>query len=57
MAFDYVVQYTPAQDFGHADAMSPIRFNNNEDDVVAVAMATFEKPVHDAEFTERDAIQ
>ena len=45
MAYDYDVQYTPAQNIGHADAMSRLRFKDDEDDLVAVAMATFEKPV------------
>ena len=49
MAYDYDVQYTPGQDIGHADAMSRLRFKDDEDDLVAVAMATFEKPVIDAE--------
>ena len=49
MAFDYDVQYTTGQDIGHADAMSRLRFKDDEDDLVAVAMATFEKPVIDAE--------
>ena len=49
MAYDYDVQYTPGQDIGHADAMSRLRFRDDEDDLVAVAMATFEKPVIDAE--------
>ena len=44
MAYDYDVQYTPGQDIGHADAMSRLRFKDNEDDLVAVAMATIEKP-------------
>ena len=49
MAYDYDVQYTSGQDIGHADAMSRLRFKDDEDDLVAVAMATFEKPVIDAE--------
>ena len=49
MAYDHDVQYTPGQDIGHADAMSRLRFKDDEDDLVAVAMATFEKPVIDAE--------
>ena len=49
MAYDYDVQYTPGQDIGHADAMSRLRFKDDEDDLVAVAIATFEKPVIDAE--------
>ena len=49
MAYDYDVQYTPGQDIGHADAMSRLRFKDDEDDLVVVAMATFEKPVIDAE--------
>ena len=49
MAYEYDVQYTPGQDIGHADAMSRLRFKDDEDDLVAVAMATFEKPVIDAE--------
>ena len=47
MAYDYDVQYTPGQDIGHADAMSGLRFKDDEDDLVAVAMVTFEKPVID----------
>ena len=49
MAYDYDVQYTPGQDNVHADAMSRFRFKDDEDDLVAVAMATFEKLVIDAE--------
>ena len=49
MAYDYDVQYTPGQDIGYADAMSCLRFKDDEDDLVAVAMATFEKLVIDAE--------
>ena len=49
MAYDYDVQYTPGKDIGHADAMSRLRFKDYEDDLVAVAMATFEKPMIDAE--------
>ena len=49
MAYDYDVQYTPGQDIGQADAMSRLRFKDDEDDLVAVAIATFEKPVIDAE--------
>ena len=49
MAYDYDVQNTPGQDIGHADAMSRLRFKDDEDDLVAVAIATFEKPVIDAE--------
>ena len=50
MAYDYDVQYTPGQDnIGHADAMSRLLFKDDEDDLVAVAMTTFEKPVIDAE--------
>ena len=49
MAYDYDVQYTPGQDIDHADAMSRLRFKDDEDDLVAVAMATFEKPVINAE--------
>ena len=55
MAYDYDVQYTLGQDIGHADAMSRLRFKDDEDDLVAVGMATFEKPVIDAE--KRDAIE
>ena len=47
MAYDYDVQYTPGQAIGHADAMSRLRFKDDEDDLVAVAMATFENPVID----------
>ena len=43
------MQYTPGQDIGDADAMSRLRFKAEEDDLVAVAMATFEKPVINAE--------
>ena len=49
MAYDYDVQYTSDQDIGHADAMSRLRFKDDEDDSVAVTMAKFEKPVTDAE--------
>ena len=49
MAYDYDVQYTPGQDICHADAMSRLRRKNHDGDLVAVAMATFEKPVIDAE--------
>ena len=49
MAYDYDVQYTPGQDIGHADAMSRLRFQDDEDDLVAVAMATFEKLVVDVD--------
>ena len=49
MAYDYDVQYTPGQNIGHADAMSRLQFKDDEDDIVAAAMATFEKPVIDAE--------
>ena len=49
MAYDYDVQYTPGQDFGHVDALSRLRFEDDEYDLVAVALATFEKPVIDAE--------
>ena len=48
MAYDFDVQYTPSQDIGHADAMSRSRFKDDEDNLVAVAMVTFEKPVIDA---------
>ena len=34
---------------GHADALCRLRFEDDEYDSVAVAMATFEKPVIDAE--------
>ena len=44
MDYDYDVQYTPGQDFGHADAMSRLWVKDNEDDLVAVAMATFGNP-------------
>ena len=37
MFFDHDVQYTPGQDIGHADAMSRLRFKDDEDDLVAVA--------------------
>ena len=43
MAYDSDVQYTPGQNFGHANAMSRLRFKDDEN--VAVAMATFERPV------------
>ena len=49
MGYDYDVQYTPGQGIGHTDVMSRLRFQDDEDDLVAVAMATFEKPVIDAE--------
>ena len=49
MAYDYDVHYTSGQDIGHADAMSRLRFKDDEDDLVAVAMATFDKPVIDTE--------
>ena len=49
MAYDYDVQYTPGQGSGHADAMSRVRFKDDEDDSVAVAMATFERPVNNVE--------
>ena len=49
LAYDYDVQNTPGQDIGHADAMSRLRFEDDEDDLVAVAVATFVKPVIDAE--------
>ena len=45
MAYDYDVQYTPGQDIGHADALSRLRFKDDEDDLVAVTLATFENPV------------
>ena len=48
MAYDYDVQNTPGQDIGHADAMSRLRFKDDEDDLNAGAMATIEKPVIDA---------
>ena len=39
MAYDYDVQYTPGQDIGHADAMSRLRFEDDEGDLVAVWIA------------------
>ena len=47
--YDYDVHYTAGQDIDHADAMSRLRFKDDEDDLVAVAMATFQKPVIDVE--------
>ena len=47
MVYDYDVKYTPGQDIGHVDAMSGLRFKDDED-LVAVAMAAFETPVIDA---------
>ena len=44
MAFDNDIQITPGQEIGHADAMSHLRFKDHEDDLVAVAMTTFENP-------------
>ena len=55
IAFDHDVQYTPGHDIGHANAMSRLRFKDDEDDdSVAVAMATFEKPVIDAEKLQKE---
>ena len=45
MTYDYDVQNTPRQDIGQADAMSRLRFKDDENDLVAVAMATIEKLV------------
>ena len=47
MAYYYDVQYTPGPNIGHADEMSRLQFKDDEDDLVAVAMATFEKLVID----------
>ena len=49
MVYNYDVQYTPGQDIGHADAMSRLRFKDYGDDLIAVALSTFEKPVIDDE--------
>ncbi|MEL7079444.1 MAG: RNase H-like domain-containing protein [Cyanobacteria bacterium J06582_2] len=54
MAYDYEVQYTPGQEIGHADAMSRLRFKDDENDLVAVAMATFEKPVIDINVLQKE---
>ena len=47
--YDYDVQYSSGQNTGHADAISRLRFKDDEDDLVAVAIATFEKPVIDVD--------
>ena len=57
MAYDYEVQYTPGQEIGHADAMSRLRFKDDENDLVAVAMATFEKPVIDINVLQKNSGQ
>ena len=44
--YDYDVQYTIGLDIVHADAMPGLKFKDN---LVAVAMVTFEKRVFDAE--------
>ena len=49
IAYDYDVQYTPGQNIGHADAISRLRFKDDEDDLVAAEMATLEKPVIDVD--------
>ena len=48
------MQYTPGQEIGHADAMSRLRFNGDENELVAVAMATFEKPVIDINILQKE---
>ena len=48
MTFNCDVQNNPCQGIGQADAMSRLRFKDCEDDLVAVAMGTFEKPLFDA---------
>ena len=35
MAYVYDVQYVPGEDIGHADAMSRLRFKDDEIDLVA----------------------
>ena len=49
MAFGYDVIYTLGQDIGHADAMSRSRFEDDKDNLVAVALATSEKSAVDVE--------
>ena len=53
MAHDYDVHYVPGEQIGHADAMSRRRFKNDQNDLVATVSATFEIPVIDINFLQK----
>ena len=54
MNCDYDVQFLPGQVIGYADTMSLPRFKDVGKDLWAIASATFEKPVIDINFEQKE---
>ena len=44
MPYDYEIQYTSVQDMNNVVAISRLHVKAEDDDLVVVAMASFEKP-------------
>ena len=49
IAYEYDVEYTPRQDIGNADALPRVLLENDENHLVAVAIASFAKSEIDVE--------
>ena len=53
MAYDYDVHFVTGPEIGHVDAISRLRFKDDENDLVATVTATFEIPVININFLEK----